>query len=312
MATLPVQAAKQSVIAAGPTGLQLTTLEDMYRFAKAVATSGMAPKGMDKPETVLVAMQSGMELGFSPMAALQNITVINGRPSVYGDAGMGLIRASGKLEGYMEVVKGTIEKGDREWTIILKRIGESPISRTFSVADAKRAGLWAKQGPWSQFPDRMLKYRALAFCMRDGFSDILKGLKVAEEIDLIPEKNITEQVEVTDRRALDLLEPEPTPEPPSEVVTPTVEPSKPPEPPVTPAPPTTSRAEMLEEISKLTKDWKTPKLETACAGAGIKLSEGEAIEESSPKQLTELLIVIKTAVKADAKKSKKEVQGELI
>jgi hypothetical protein len=56
----------------------------------------------------------------------------------------------------------------------------------FSVADAKRAGLWGKSGPWTQYPRRMLQLRARGFALRDAFPDVLKGLVTAEEAQDYP------------------------------------------------------------------------------------------------------------------------------
>ena len=63
----------------GNQGVKLASLEDAFRFANAVAISGFAPRGMEKPEAILVAIQLGAELGLTPMSSLQNIAVINGR-----------------------------------------------------------------------------------------------------------------------------------------------------------------------------------------------------------------------------------------
>jgi hypothetical protein len=49
------------------------------------------------------------------------------------------------------------------------------------VAEAKKAGLWGKQGPWTQYPRRMLQMRARGFALRDAFPDVLRGLVTAEE-----------------------------------------------------------------------------------------------------------------------------------
>ena len=84
----PPAAPVRAPIAFGRQGIELATLEDAYRFANAVVLSGFAPKGMDKPESVMVAMQLWTELGLTPMAALQNIGVINGRPGIFGDAAL--------------------------------------------------------------------------------------------------------------------------------------------------------------------------------------------------------------------------------
>ena len=65
--------------------------------------------------------------------------------------------------------------------------------RYFSVANAKTAKLWGKQGPWTQYPERMLAQRARGFALRDAFPDALKGIITREEAEDIPTKpkNIT-------------------------------------------------------------------------------------------------------------------------
>lgn len=172
----------------GKYGVQLSTLEDAFRFAKAVCLSGFAPKGIDRPESVLIAVQLGAEVGMTPMASLQSIAVINGRPAIYGDAALALVRASGELERYQQALSGD---GDaRKATVTVKRRGQGEIVSEFSVGDAKRAKLYGKPGPWSEYPDRMLLFRARGFALRDGFGDILKGLRTVEEagdiIDVTP------------------------------------------------------------------------------------------------------------------------------
>jgi hypothetical protein len=64
---------------------------------------------------------------------------------------------------------------------VAKRRGRKPVTAKFSVDDAKRAGLWGKQGPWTQYPKRMLQMRARGFALRDAFPDVLKGLITSEE-----------------------------------------------------------------------------------------------------------------------------------
>ncbi len=151
-----------------------------WRIAVAVCKAGMAPKGLDSPEKAMVAIMHGMEVGLTPMAALQSIAVVNGRPTIWGDGAIGLVRASGLCEYIQERIDGD---GDNMVAVCeVKRKGEKqPIIGKFSVADAKKAGLWGKQGPWTQYPKRMLAMRARAFPLRDGFADVLRGLGIAEE-----------------------------------------------------------------------------------------------------------------------------------
>lgn len=146
-------------------------------FADKLAKSNFVPKDFqNNPGNILVAVQWGMELGLQPMQAMQNIAVINGRPSLWGDAVIALVRGSSLCEYIYESDDGETA------TCRVKRRGEEEQVRTFSMADAKAAGLANKQGPWSQYPKRMRQMRARAFALRDVFPDVLKGMPVAEEV----------------------------------------------------------------------------------------------------------------------------------
>ena len=189
---LVVKQAAKSPITFGQSGVQLASLEDAFRFANAICASGFAPRGMEKPESVLIALQWGAELGLTPMAGLTNIAVVNGRPALFGDAALALVRSSGQLEDYKEEETGEAGKDSYGWKVIVKRKNQSPQSETFTVADAKAAKLWGKTGPWTDYPRRMLKFRARGFVLRDTFGDILKGLRTAEEVRDMPEPvNVT-------------------------------------------------------------------------------------------------------------------------
>jgi hypothetical protein len=189
-------------------------MDDLYRFATAVSKSGLAPKGIETPEAIFVALEMGLEVGLPMMAALQNIAVINGRPAIWGDAQLAVVRSTGELALFEEWYE---EKGKRltrnpmafsdETAAVcrVQRQGYEPAETAFSVADAKRANLWGKAGPWSQYPARMLKHRARSFALRDQFGDALRGLRTVEEVQDDPvasARNVTPPMFVT-----------PTPEP---------------------------------------------------------------------------------------------------
>lgn len=163
------------------TGLALQTFEDAFRFSKLVSGSEFAPKDFrGKPESCLLAIQHGAEVGLSPMQSLQSIAVINGRPCVWGDAALALVQSAAVCDFVYETVEG--EGDNMTATCQAKRKGyDKPTVSTFTVADAKRAGLWGKSGPWSQYPKRMLQLRARGFALRDAFPDVLRGLVTAEE-----------------------------------------------------------------------------------------------------------------------------------
>lgn len=171
---------------AGPRGLILTTLAEFFQQADIVMAARVNPKGLDSPEAVVIALQLGAELGLPPMQSLQSIAVINGRPGVYGDCVMALVRASGKMENYTQDVQG---EGDNRKAIVTTTREGVKYSQTFSWSDAKRAKLDQKDGPWKQYPDRMMMFRARNFLFRDVYADILRGFKTVEELeDTPPEK----------------------------------------------------------------------------------------------------------------------------
>lgn len=161
------------------------SLDEAMRFADILSKSSIVPKDFkDNPGNCLVAIQWGAELGLQPMQAMQNIAVINGRPAVWGDAVLALVSASPSFQDIEE----TLVNGVATCTVIRK--GRTPVTRTFSEADAKAAGLLGKPGPWTQYKNRMLQMRARAFAVRDCFADVLKGMPIAEEIQDY-EKDIT-------------------------------------------------------------------------------------------------------------------------
>ena len=166
-------------------GLMPTNFDEAWRFAKMIQVSGMATKG-DTQETVMTKIIMGAEVGLSPMQAIQNIAVINGRPSVWGDAMVAIVQAHPQYAGHREWFsdKGTIAHCE------ITRQGQASYTVSYSVDDAKKAGLWGKQGPWSQYPKRMLQQRARSWAFRDKFADALRGISQAEEqqdvIDVTP------------------------------------------------------------------------------------------------------------------------------
>lgn len=171
---------------APPTDLSPRTLEEAMKFADLLAKSTIVPKDfMNNAGNIFVAIQWGAELGLKPMQAMQNIAVINGRPSLWGDAVIALVRSSPLCEYIYE----TIDNGTAICRV--KRRGEDEQVRTFSDADATKAGLLNKSGPWTQHPGRMKQMRARAFALRDVFPDVLKGMPVAEEVMDFEEKDIT-------------------------------------------------------------------------------------------------------------------------
>jgi hypothetical protein len=176
-----------AIAVGGPGGarpLKIGTLEDVQRLAKLVMASGLIPSTLNTPEKISIALLHGMEIGLPPMMSLQRIAVINNMPSLWGDGALALVEASGRLLYIDEYIEGgNLDDANTYAVCELHRKGKpKPIRRTYSIGDARRAGLLGK-GPWKSNPGRMLQMRARGFALRDTFPDVLGGLYLHEEIE---------------------------------------------------------------------------------------------------------------------------------
>jgi hypothetical protein len=177
-------------------GVVLRNLDDLGRVADMIWKSGLAPKG-DDASTIGTKILFGIEVGLSMMTALNNISVINGRPSIYGDAVLSRIMSSpvfdfDVFDEHFENEPDNIANPADNFTAVITmgritRTGATKVrTERFSVADAKRAKLWGKSGPWTEHPKRMLLWRPRTFLARNLFADLLRGYQIAEEAMDLP------------------------------------------------------------------------------------------------------------------------------
>jgi len=187
------------VVGGGVNAIVPQSIEEMWRVSKMVVLGGLAPKalvgkkgGDEAISAVAIAVMAGAELGLPPMVALRSFTVIGGRPALYGDGIVNVVRRSKKAAyirtGYDAATGIGWCEAKRSDTGEEKRV-------EFSVDDAKRAGLWDErptvkkqdwntkawndvpnEAPWYRYPQRMQMWRAAGYCLRELFADVLGGI----------------------------------------------------------------------------------------------------------------------------------------
>lgn len=196
---------KLSAAPLGERGIVLRNLDDLWRFSNMVIKAKLAPPTIVTTEQACVVIQCGLELGLSPMAALQNMYVVNQKPTLYGEVGIGLCWASGKMEEFQQWYTGTYPTDDFTAHCKTKRKGvDAWKEREFSIADAKRAGLWeqktstGKPSNWMLYPKDQLMWKATWRCLRSSYADVLKGVQGHEDVDVIEAQY--EVIPPTDRR----------------------------------------------------------------------------------------------------------------
>lgn len=158
---------------------EMQRFEIAKRISRTLAASNLVPEAYrGRPNDVFVAINMGHELGMGEFQAIQSIAVIEGKPCLYGDGLIGVVRSSPKCVW----IKETLSSDEKIATCETQRLNEPhTISATYSMDDAVQAGIHMKFN-WKKHPKRMLQMRARAYCLRDAYPDILKGLGVVEEM----------------------------------------------------------------------------------------------------------------------------------
>ncbi|MUG08588.1 recombinase family protein [Commensalibacter melissae] len=179
----PVQSIQHKQPVGSSTKFEPNSFQELILFSDRLARTNFVPKNYrGKPNDILCAIQMGAELGLSPMLSLQNIAVINDRPSIYGDAMLAICKASPLCENIEEYLDGDQSQIETLTAIckVRRRGFKNEITGSFSWKDAEKAGL-TKRGVWLSYPKRMLQMRARGFALRDAFPDLLNGLITREE-----------------------------------------------------------------------------------------------------------------------------------
>lgn len=165
--------------------VSVSDFETGMRLATMLSNSQLAPQAYrNKPEETMVAMMMGNELGLNPMQSIQNLAVINGKPSIYGDAMLALVQNHPSFGGIEE----SFDESTMTATCTVWRKNGGKHTQRFSKRDADAARLWGKKGPWTDYPKRMLAMRARGFALRNQFADALLGLISVEEARDMPEE----------------------------------------------------------------------------------------------------------------------------
>lgn len=201
------------------------SIEEIKWIVGLLIEAKLAPDSFENdPKKITLAVLKGLEVGLPPLMAVSNIAIINGRASLWGDAALALVQSKNVIER-MEVEEIGTKPGetaetaafapDYGYAVRIWRKGQTaPYAGKYTVGDAKRARLWMhpKKAPWMQSPKRMLKIRATAFPLRDGFADCLSGLAIAEEVQDIPQAIAAPDTSFLD----DKVSPATPPAPPAE------------------------------------------------------------------------------------------------
>ena len=169
-----------------------TTWEMITKIAPAMMQSRLF--GVTSAEQAMAIMLKGYELGLGFASSFEFIHVVQGRPTIAPRGALALIQASPLCAGVkIEDLKDAAGNPTacRVW---MKRSNGFEHTVTWTMEDAKRAGIIKKEGAWETYPGNMLRWRAVGYCADVVFPDLIGGLKRADEFgaDLTREGDVIE------------------------------------------------------------------------------------------------------------------------
>lgn len=165
---------------------------DEVRIAKMMLETKAVPASFRTPQQVVMAIQALKSLGLNWRTAIRQCSFsANGAFTVFGDLELAVVRQSGQLEEIDEFLYVIGEDGKYQRRCFensnlhlpaagavcrVKRAGHPVHETSFSVEDAKEAGLWGKTPTWRSYASRMMTMRCRSMALRNQFSDFGQGL----------------------------------------------------------------------------------------------------------------------------------------
>lgn len=147
-------------------------ISEKQQYAELLAQASLLPKQYQRnPANVLLAMELGQSLSIPPIQAINEVHVIEGKPSASANLIGGLVRRAGHVlrirvdRDAMQATAQIIRHDDPDYTFEV----------TWTMDDAKRAGSTGKDN-WKKYPIAMLKARAITEVAREACPEALMGI----------------------------------------------------------------------------------------------------------------------------------------
>lgn len=176
------------------------------RGATALSRSTLVPTNYQgKPENCFIAVNLANRMGVDPMIVMQNLYVVQGKPSWAGQACMMLIKNCGEFRNVKPIYIGKRDTDTWGCYITANRISDGEVvnGAAVSIDTAKKESWYQKNGSkWQTMPELMLAYRAAAWFARVYCPEALMGMQTAEEsVDVYnaqnPPKSLTTEQQAT-------------------------------------------------------------------------------------------------------------------
>lgn len=155
------------------------------QMAKALAVSTIVPNTyQNNVGNCLIAIEQAQRLSISPLAVMQNLNVIQGRPAWSSKFLIAMINDSGKFDMELQFDE-TKDKNGKPFSCVAwtMKNGRRIEGMTVDMDMANAEGWLGKNGSkWKTMPQLMLRYRAASFFSSLNCPELTLGLYTKEEI----------------------------------------------------------------------------------------------------------------------------------
>lgn len=180
-----IEVQEKKIMARQDVQTEVMSFEKLMTMAELLSKSTIVPvMYQNRAENCFVALDMASRMGISPMIVMQNLYIVQGKPSWSGSAIASMIRASKEftqVELHYVGTEGTDSYGAYVTAI---RNGKEVKGGTVTIAIAKKEGWFQKAGSkWQTIPSQMLGYRAYAWFGRLNCPELLMGLQTNDEVE---------------------------------------------------------------------------------------------------------------------------------
>lgn len=181
--------------------------EEAQRMAKLLVQSSLVPTAYkNNIPNAMIALEMANRIGISPFMVMQNLDVIQGKPSWNSTFTIAILNSCGRFKPMRFEFSG---EGDNYGCNAVTTDSEGNVLRGTKIDwnMVKAEGWLDKSGSkWKTMPDQMFQYRAASFFGRLYAPDLLKGMHSADEmIDMQPETQSEKDDSKQSTRFLDFL-----------------------------------------------------------------------------------------------------------
>ena len=164
-----------------------TAFNTAQRVGKALASSSLVPETYrGNLANVLIAMEVANRIGASPLAVMQSLYIVHGRPSWSASFLIATVNACGRFTPLrFETIGDDPAKDDYRVRAVAKDKDSEEICEGpwITWAMVKSEGWHSKNGSkWKSMPALMFMYRAAAFWTRVYAPELSLGIHTAEEV----------------------------------------------------------------------------------------------------------------------------------